>query len=53
MSKLLANIVTQLISLPKDAVKSQNNPLPCGALVWIEVLPNIRVISRLFNQINK
>jgi hypothetical protein len=31
-------------------VYQPNNPLPCGALVWIEVDPNIRVVSQLFDR---
>lgn len=27
-----------------------HNPLPCGAKVWIEVNPDIQVISQIFNQ---
>jgi len=29
-----------------------NNPLACGAIVWIEVPPDIQVISQLFNQMS-
>jgi hypothetical protein len=31
-------------------VYQPNNPLPCGAIVWIEVEPNIRVVSQLFER---
>jgi hypothetical protein len=31
-------------------VYQPNNPLPCGALVWIEVNPDIRVVSQLFER---
>ncbi len=27
-----------------------NNPLPCGAKVWIEVSPDIRVVAQLFER---
>jgi hypothetical protein len=31
-------------------VYQPDRPLACGAIVWIEVSPDIRVVSQLFNQ---